>query len=116
MRPLAKTRNYDEVINCLPQLLSLYPFPPPPPLSPRLPPPSPQTPQQPKPHLKEGNSLTTPPPDDGTAIPNIAASKVDTYCSAADNICVDGDLILPAHLLYGENAAAAAAFVVSAAA
>jgi hypothetical protein len=54
-------------------------------------------------------------PDNGTAIANIAASKVDTYCNTGDNICVDGDLILPAHLLYGEDATAAAAFVVAAA-
>ncbi|KAM3066047.1 hypothetical protein ACMFMG_010615 [Clarireedia jacksonii] len=54
-------------------------------------------------------------PDDGKAIPNVDASKVDVYCNADDNICVNGDLILPAHLIYGENAAAAAAFVVAAA-
>lgn len=54
-------------------------------------------------------------PDDGTALPNIDASKVDTYCNADDNICVNGDLILPAHLIYAENAAAAAAFVIAAA-
>jgi cutinase len=40
---------------------------------------------------------------------------VDVYCGADDNICVNGDLILPAHLIYAENAAAAAAFVVAAA-
>lgn len=52
-------------------------------------------------------------PDNGKALPNVAASKVDTYCHAGDNICVNGDLILVPHLTYGENAAAAAAFVVS---
>ncbi|KAE8453571.1 hypothetical protein EG329_010432 [Mollisiaceae sp. DMI_Dod_QoI] len=52
-------------------------------------------------------------PDDGTALPNVAASKVDVYCHAGDNICVNGDLILIPHLTYAENAAAAAAFVAS---
>lgn len=51
--------------------------------------------------------------DDGQAIPNVAASKVDTYCHVDDDICLNGDLVLPAHLTYAENAAAAAAFVVS---
>jgi hypothetical protein len=51
--------------------------------------------------------------DDGTAIANVDASKVDTYCHTGDNICVNGDLVLPAHLTYAENAAAAAAFVLS---
>lgn len=51
--------------------------------------------------------------DNGQALPNVASSKVDVYCHAGDNICVNGDLILPAHLTYGINAAAAAAFVVS---
>lgn len=41
------------------------------------------------------------------------ASKVDTICHTGDNICEAGDIILPAHLTYGENAAAAAAFVVA---
>ncbi|PMD54538.1 carbohydrate esterase family 5 protein [Hyaloscypha bicolor E] len=52
-------------------------------------------------------------PDDGQALPNVASSKVDVYCHDGDNICVNGDLILPAHLTYGINAAAAAAFVAS---
>ncbi|ESZ93327.1 hypothetical protein SBOR_6308 [Sclerotinia borealis F-4128] len=56
------------------------------------------------------------PTDDGQAIPNIAASKVNTICHTGDNICQHGDIILPAHLTYATNAAAAAAFVVSAAA
>jgi len=50
-------------------------------------------------------------PDDGQPIPNVDASKVDTFCHEDDNICVNGDLILPAHLTYGEDAEAAAAFV-----
>ncbi|KAM0131873.1 hypothetical protein ACHAP3_006615 [Botrytis cinerea] len=51
--------------------------------------------------------------DNGQAIPNMDASKVDTICHTGDNICEAGDIILPAHLTYGENAAAAAAFVVA---
>jgi len=52
-------------------------------------------------------------PDDGKALPNVASSKVDTYCHAGDDICLDGDLILVPHLTYAENAAAAASFVAS---
>jgi cutinase len=51
--------------------------------------------------------------DNGQALPNVASSKVDVYCHNSDNICVNGDLVLPAHLTYGINAAAAAAFVAS---
>jgi len=54
-------------------------------------------------------------PDDGQPLSNIPASKVDTYCNVGDDICLDGDLILPPHLTYGEDATAAAAFVVAAA-
>lgn len=49
--------------------------------------------------------------DDGDAIPNVDTSKVKTICHTGDNICENGDIILPAHLTYGENAAEAAAFV-----
>jgi len=52
-------------------------------------------------------------PDDGQALPNVPASKVDVYCHVGDDICLNGDLILPAHLTYAINAEAAAAFVVS---
>ncbi|TGO83989.1 hypothetical protein BPOR_0566g00100 [Botrytis porri] len=51
--------------------------------------------------------------DKGQAIPNMDASKVDTICHTGDNICEAGDIILPAHLTYGEDATAAAAFVVA---
>lgn len=51
--------------------------------------------------------------DNGKALPNVAANKVDTYCHAGDDICLNGDLVLVPHLTYAENAAAAAAFVVS---
>lgn len=50
-------------------------------------------------------------PDDGTPIANVAASKVHTVCHTGDDICVNGDLILPAHLTYAEDATTAAAFV-----
>jgi len=50
-------------------------------------------------------------PDDGQAIPNVDASKVDTYCNVGDDICLDGDLILPVHLTYALYATAAASFV-----
>jgi cutinase len=51
--------------------------------------------------------------DDGTGVTNVAASKTKIFCNAGDNICVNGDLILPAHLIYGEDATAAAAFAIS---
>jgi hypothetical protein len=51
--------------------------------------------------------------DDGQAIPNVPASKVDTYCHDDDNICANGDLVLPAHLTYAENVQAAATFITS---
>jgi len=52
-------------------------------------------------------------PDDGQALPNVPVSKVDVYCHVGDDICLNGDLVLPAHLTYAINAEAAAAFVVS---
>jgi len=50
-------------------------------------------------------------PDNGQAIANVPSTQVATYCNVSDNICENGILILPAHLLYGLNAEAAAAFV-----
>ncbi|KAF4633673.1 hypothetical protein G7Y89_g4441 [Cudoniella acicularis] len=38
-------------------------------------------------------------PDNGKPVTNVASANVKIFCSAADNICVNGDLILPAHLL-----------------
>jgi len=55
-------------------------------------------------------------PYNGTAVANVPASRTDIFCNEGDNICENGDLILPAHLTYGEDANAAAAFVVAAAA
>jgi len=52
-------------------------------------------------------------PDDGKALPNVAASKVDTFCHLGDDICIDGDLILLPHLTYADDALAAVAFIVS---
>lgn len=52
-------------------------------------------------------------PDDGQAIPNVASSKILTYCHEGDDICLNGDFILPAHLTYAENVVTAAAFVTS---
>jgi len=54
-------------------------------------------------------------PDDGQALSNIDSSKVDTYCNVGDDICLDGPLITPFHLIYAEDASAAAAFIVAAA-
>jgi len=54
-------------------------------------------------------------PDDGTPVANVPASKTDIFCNPGDDICRNGDLILPAHLTYGEDASAAASFVVAAA-
>jgi cutinase len=52
-------------------------------------------------------------PDDGQAISNVAASKVDTFCNTGDDICQDGIIITVEHLIYAEDASAAASFVVS---
>ncbi|KAH9224558.1 putative cutinase, partial [Leptodontidium sp. 2 PMI_412] len=52
-------------------------------------------------------------PNNGTAIPNVAASEVMTVCHEGDNICVDGLRVLQQHLTYGLDARNAAAFVVS---
>ncbi|KAG0651405.1 Cutin hydrolase, partial [Hyphodiscus hymeniophilus] len=52
-------------------------------------------------------------PDSSKAVTGVAASKTDIICHSGDNICVNGDLVLPAHLTYAINAAAAASFVVA---
>lgn len=51
--------------------------------------------------------------DNGTAISNVPASKVMTFCHKGDNICVDGLRVLQQHLTYGLDARNAAAFVIS---
>lgn len=53
--------------------------------------------------------------DDGQAIPNVDSSKIDTICHKGDDICQNGDIILPVHLTYSGDATSAAAFVVAAA-
>ena len=53
--------------------------------------------------------------DDGQALNNIDSSKVDTYCNFGDDICSDGLIITVEHLIYAEDATAAAAFIVAAA-
>lgn len=49
--------------------------------------------------------------DAGVPIPNVPSSKVLTICHLGDDICIDGDLVLPPHLTYGLNAVQAADFV-----
>ena len=51
--------------------------------------------------------------DNGTAVANVPASRTDIICHVDDDICVNGDFVLPQHLTYAENVAAAAAFVMS---
>jgi cutinase len=50
-------------------------------------------------------------PDNGKALPNIDASKVDTFCATGDLICDDLPIVDPAHLDYSADAGAAATFV-----
>ncbi|TEY87520.1 hypothetical protein BOTCAL_0001g00460 [Botryotinia calthae] len=50
-------------------------------------------------------------PDNGDPVQGVSADKTDIICHAGDNICQGGSLILMAHLTYGMDATAAAAFV-----
>ncbi|KAM4065369.1 cutinase domain-containing protein [Hirsutella rhossiliensis] len=53
-------------------------------------------------------------PYSNQAVANVDPSRVKVFCHQGDNICEEGgDLILPPHLTYAKDAAAAAAFVVS---
>ncbi|GLB35408.1 putative catalyzes the hydrolysis of cutin, a polyester that forms the structure of plant cuticle [Lyophyllum shimeji] len=52
-------------------------------------------------------------PDDGQPFPGPINNHVKTFCHDGDNICDGGVLVLPPHLTYGDDAPAAAAFVVS---
>ncbi|KAF7948062.1 uncharacterized protein EAE97_003473 [Botrytis byssoidea] len=54
-------------------------------------------------------------PDNGDAVQGVPADKTDIICHAGDNICQGGSLILMAHLTYGMDTTAAAAFVKKAA-
>ncbi|KAF7364844.1 Cutinase [Mycena venus] len=50
-------------------------------------------------------------PDDGEAVHGVPAANTDVICHVGDDICLHGDLILPAHLTYGMDTPAAAAFI-----
>ncbi|KAF2499055.1 cutinase precursor, partial [Lophium mytilinum] len=50
-------------------------------------------------------------PDDGQAVANVDAAKVDIICHTGDLICQGQDTILLPHLTYSQDAASAAAFV-----
>lgn len=52
-------------------------------------------------------------PDDGEPFGRVPASKVSTDCHPTDNICMHGDLILPAHLDYCLDVGTEANFAVS---
>ncbi|KAF7923154.1 uncharacterized protein EAE98_007859 [Botrytis deweyae] len=54
-------------------------------------------------------------PDNGDAVQGVSADKTDIICHVGDNICQGGSLILMAHLTYGMDTTAAAAFVKKAA-
>ncbi|TGO64414.1 hypothetical protein BCON_0007g00640 [Botryotinia convoluta] len=54
-------------------------------------------------------------PDNGDAVQGVSADRTDVICHAGDNICQGGSLILMAHLTYGMDTTAAAAFVKKAA-
>ena len=49
-------------------------------------------------------------PDQKLPVGNVSPSKVSIVCHLADNICADGELILPPHLTYCHNVGAEAAF------
>jgi hypothetical protein len=61
------------------------------------------------------NHILTLPLDKGKALPNVDASKVKTVCHGGDTICQNSIIILPAHLTYAVDVAAAAQFAVTAA-
>ncbi|KAI9689740.1 MAG: hypothetical protein M1822_009622 [Bathelium mastoideum] len=52
-------------------------------------------------------------PDDGQPFSGISESKVDTFCAAGDEICAGTSIVSAAHLSYGIDVGAAAAFVKS---
>lgn len=51
----------------------------------------------------------------GTSVTGLTSAKCLVVCHVADNICEQGDIVLPAHLTYAMQATQAAAFVKSAA-
>ncbi|KAK7470341.1 hypothetical protein VKT23_001770 [Stygiomarasmius scandens] len=52
-------------------------------------------------------------PDNGEAVDGVAAANTKVICHTGDNICAHGDLILPPHLTYGQDAGSAAQFIAS---
>jgi len=52
-------------------------------------------------------------PDFPQPVAQVSSSIVDVDCHIGDDICAGGDLVLPAHLTYGPDTPAAAAFIVS---
>ncbi|CAG8970663.1 hypothetical protein HYALB_00003417, partial [Hymenoscyphus albidus] len=46
-------------------------------------------------------------------VTNVDASRTKIFCNIGDNICDNGDLVLPPHLIYGKDALAAALFATS---
>ncbi|THU77233.1 cutinase [Dendrothele bispora CBS 962.96] len=52
-------------------------------------------------------------PDNGQAVTGVSADNTKVICHNGDNICAHGDLVLPPHLTYGQDAGSAAQFIVS---
>ncbi|KAJ7080516.1 cutA, cutinase A [Mycena epipterygia] len=52
-------------------------------------------------------------PDNGQSVQGIPSGNLDVICHVGDDICLGGDDILPAHLTYGADTPAAAAFIAS---
>ena len=50
-------------------------------------------------------------PLNGTAIANVASSKVKMHCATGDDVCKGMFVITETHLSYGSNAADAAEFI-----
>ncbi|KAF4614450.1 hypothetical protein D9613_002536 [Agrocybe pediades] len=50
-------------------------------------------------------------PDDNQGFPGVLNGRSLTFCAVGDDICLGGDVIDAAHLSYGADAPAAAAFV-----
>ncbi|GJJ13867.1 hypothetical protein Clacol_008124 [Clathrus columnatus] len=51
-------------------------------------------------------------PDDGQPFPGVLQGRSITFCAQGDDICQGGQIINAAHLSYGDDAGAAASFVV----
>lgn len=57
--------------------------------------------------------LTKAKTDNGQAVQGVTAAKTKVICHQGDNICQGGDLVLQAHLTYGNDAGTAAQFAAS---